>query len=218
VAHPHRHLRRRADLTRRPRHVSGAPDGDTWGIVDDHWLALLAAFDPANPERERERIIRRADRFLGELVGASGLDICAGLGRYHEGWPGLAQSFDDATCAAEAGTRLFGANRVYGLKELGIAALLTGASMSAKHELARSLLQPLDSEHELLVTVDAFLSNNLSPLATVGVLNIHRHTLAYRLEKVTRLIGLDPRKFQDAAQISAALLLQRMSDTTAPER
>ena len=29
---------------------------------------------------------------------------------------------------------------------------------------------------------------------------------------------LDPRKFQDAAQISAALLLQRMSDTTAADR
>jgi len=214
VAQTHRLQRSRADLIRRALETSGAPDTDAWGIVDDSWLALLAAFEPASAERERQQIARRVERFLGELVGSSGLDICAGLGRYHEGWSGLAQSFADATCAAEAGTRLFGPNRVYGLKDLGIAAFLTGASMSAKQELARSLLQPLDREPELLATIDAFFQHDLSPSATVGVLNIHRHTLAYRLEKVMRLVGLNPRRFQDAAQISAALLLQRMSRAT----
>jgi carbohydrate diacid regulator len=218
VAQTHRLQRSRADLIRRAFETSGSPDTDAWGIVDDRWLALLAAFDPARAEQERERLIRRVDRFVGELVGSSGLDICAGIGRYHAGWPGLVQSFADATCAADAGTRLVGPNRVYGLRDLGIAAFLTGASMSAKHELARSLLRPLDREPELLATIDAFLQHNLSPSATVGELNIHRHTLAYRLEKVTHLIGLDPRRFQDAAQISAALLLQRMSDVTACER
>ena len=218
VAQTHRLQRGRADLIRRALETSGAPDTDAWGIVDDRWLALLATFDPASAERERERIVRRVERFLGELGSSSGLDICAGLGRYHEGWPGLAQSFADATCAAEAGTRLFGANRVYGLKDLGIAAFLTGASMSAKQELARSLLQPLDREPELLATLGAFLEHDLSPAATVSILNIHRHTLAYRLEKVTNLIGLDPRRFQDAAQISAALLLQRMGDVTVSDQ
>ena len=218
VAQAHRRQRNRADLIRRALEASGDPDTDAWGIVDERWLALLAAFDPTSAERERNRIGRRVERFLGELGGSSEIEICAGLGRYHEGWPGLAQSFADATCAAEAGTRLFGANRVYALTDLGIAAFLTGASMSAKHELARGLLRPLESEPELLATLDAFLAHDLSPSATVGELNIHRHTLAYRLEKVTHLIGLDPRRFQDAAQISAALLLQRMSDASPSDR
>jgi carbohydrate diacid regulator len=218
LARTHRLERSRADLIRRALEVAGGPDTDAWGIVDDRWLALLAAFDPASADRDRERIARRVHRFIGELAGSPGLDICAGLGRYHAGWPGLAQSFADATCAADAGTRLFGANRVYGLKDLGIAAFLIGASMSAKHELARGLLKPLEHEPELLATLDAFLKHDLSPSTTVAELHIHRHTLAYRLEKVTHLIGLDPRRFQDAAQISAALLLQRMSDTTPSER
>jgi carbohydrate diacid regulator len=218
IARTHRLQRGRADLIRRALEASGAPDTDAWGIVDDRWLALLAAFDLSSADRERQRIVRRVERFLGELAGSSGLDVCAGLGRYHAGWTGLAQSFADATCAADAGTRLFGPNRVYGLKDLGIAAFLTGASMSAKHELARSLLQPLEREPELLATLAAFLKHDLSPSATVGELNIHRHTLAYRLEKVAHLMGLDPRRFQDAAQISAALLLQRMSDTTPSDR
>jgi carbohydrate diacid regulator len=218
VAQTLRLQRGRAELVRRALEASGSPDADAWGIVDDRWLALLAVLDPTSAEQERDRISRRVERFVGELAGSSGLEICAGVGRYHPGWQGLPQSFADATCAADAGTRLFGPNRVYSLKDLGVAAFLTGASMSAKHELARSLLHPLDREPELLATVDTFLTNNLSPQATVGTLNVHRHTLAYRLDKVTRLIGLDPRKFQDAAQISAALLLRRMSGPTVPDR
>jgi carbohydrate diacid regulator len=218
AAHAHRLQRGRADLIRRALEASGSPETDAWGIVGDRWLALLAVFDPADADHERQRMSRRVEQFIGELARSSGLNTCAGLGRYHEGWPGLTQSFADATCAADAGTQLFGPNRVYGLKDLGIAAFLTGASTSAKHDLARSLLRPLESEPELLATVETFLANNLSPLATVGVLSIHRHTLAYRLEKVTRLIGLDPRKFQDAAQISAAMLLLRMSVETTADR
>jgi carbohydrate diacid regulator len=211
VAQTLRLQRGRADLIRRALDASGSPDTDAWGIVDDRWLALLAVLDPTNVERERDRIGRRVEGFVGDLAGSSGLEVCAGIGRYHAGWQGLAASFADATCAADAGTRLFGPNRAYSLKDLGVAAFLTGASISAKREIARSLLQPLEREPELLATVDAFFANNLSPHATVGVLNVHRHTLAYRLDKVTRLIGLDPRKLQDAAQILAAMLLQRMS-------
>jgi carbohydrate diacid regulator len=37
---------------------------------------------------------------------------------------------------------------------------------------------------------------------------IHRNTLAYRLQKVILLTGLDPRRFEDAAQIHVALLLR----------
>ena len=187
AAHAHRLQRGRADLIRRALEASASPGADAWGIVDDRWLALLAVFDPVSAEAERGQIVRRVERFIRELEGTSRLKICAGLGRFHEGWPGLAQSFADATCAAEAGPRLFGPNRVYGLQDLGIAAFLTGASTSAKHELARSLLRPLEREPELMATVDAFLTNNLSPQATSGVLNVHRHTLAYRLDKVTRL-------------------------------
>lgn len=216
VAQANRLHRNRAELLRRALEAVGSPDSDAWGIVDDRWLALLAVVEPTDGERERDRLVRRAERFIDHLARSSGVAICAGLGRYHAGWHGLSQSFADATCAADAGTQLFGPNRVYGLRDLGIAAFLTGASESAKLELARGLLQPLDQEPELLATVEAFLANNLSPLAATRVLSVHRHTLAYRLDKVAHLIGLDPRKFQDAAQVAAALLLRQMSHETPP--
>jgi carbohydrate diacid regulator len=214
VAQAHRLRRGRAELIRQALDLVGSPDTDVWGIVDDRWLALLTAVDPDEYEGQRVRVARRVSQLIEELARSSGLAICAGLGRYHEGWQALGQSFSDATCAADAGTRMFGPNRIYGLKDLGVAAFLTDASPSAKRELAQGLLRPLDGEAELLVTVAAFLRNDLSPQVTARELTIHRHTLAYRLDKVHRLIGLDPRRFQDAAQISVALLIRRLSMQT----
>jgi carbohydrate diacid regulator len=217
VAQARRLQRGQAELIRQALDLTGAPVTDTWGIVDDRWLALLTVVDPDDPDTERVRITRRAGRLIEQLARSSGLAICAGVGRYHQGWLQLGQSFSDAACAADTGARLFGPNRVYGLKDLGIAAFLTDASAAAKRELAQGLLRPLDSELELLATLEAFLHHDLSPQATTRVLTIHRHTLAYRLDKIHRLIGLDPRRFQDAAQISAALLLRRLSTHTMPD-
>ncbi len=45
---------------------------------------------------------------------------------------------------------------------------------------------------------------------TARTLHIHRHTLAYRLEKIARLTGHDPRIFATAAQFSAALIVQQV--------
>jgi carbohydrate diacid regulator len=45
-------------------------------------------------------------------------------------------------------------------------------------------------------------------------LHIHRHTLAYRLDKITRLTGLNPRQFEDAVQLYAALLLWKMNSVS----
>jgi carbohydrate diacid regulator len=217
VARAHRLRRGCAELVRQALKLAESPDTDAWGIVDDRWLALLTVVDPEQPDGERVRITRRVVRFIDELARSSGLAICAGLGRHHEGWRNLRQSFSDATCAADAGTRLFGPNHVYSLRDLGVAAFLTDASSAAKCELAQGLLRPLAGEADLLATVETFLRNDLSPQATASVLTIHRHTLAYRLDKVHRLIGLDPRRFQDAAQISAALLLRRLSVLTSPD-
>ena len=41
--------------------------------------------------------------------------------------------------------------------------------------------------------------------------HIHRHTLMYRLAKIAQLSGRDPRQFEDAAALYAALLVSNMN-------
>lgn len=134
--------------------------------------------------------------------------ISLGIGRHHPGIQGLAKSYQDARAALSLGRRFHGTNQVHCLDELGIAAFVGIADESTKIDLAKHLLSPLDQETDLLTTLDAFFKENCCPSTTANKLSIHRNTLSYRLDKISWLTGLDPRRFDDAMQIRLALLLR----------
>lgn len=60
----------------------------------------------------------------------------------------------------------------------------------------------------LCQTLTEFLSCNKNHADTSARLNIHRHTLTYRLKKIHELTGLDPTEFKDAVVIYLALALR----------
>jgi carbohydrate diacid regulator len=152
---------------------------------------------------------KRAGHGLLEwMVRQTGTSVTIGIGRFHPGLPGLARSYQDARAALSLGRRLGLSQRVYCLDELGAAAFVGISDERTKLELAVRLLGPLDSEHGLLATLQAFFEENCCPSTTAKRLAIHRNTLSYRLDKVASLSGLDPRRFDDAIQIRLALLLR----------
>lgn len=144
------------------------------------------------------------------LRADTGASISIGIGRYHPGIRGLARSYQDARVALSLGCRFHDRNQVHCLDRLGIAAFIGVADEQTKIELATYLLSPLDHEPELLATLDAFFASDLSPSSTASRLSIHRNTLSYRVDKITSLTGINPRRFDDAVQIRLALLLRKL--------
>ncbi|MBW4463227.1 MAG: helix-turn-helix domain-containing protein [Nodosilinea sp. WJT8-NPBG4] len=155
-----------------------------------------------------EALKRAGDALLMRLREETGTTLSVGIGRYHPGLLGLARSYQDAQVALRLGRQFDGQNRVYCLDDLGIAAFACVADERTKVDLALHLLSPLDNELELINTLKVFFSENCAPITTAKRLCIHRNTLTYRLEKITSLTGLDPRRFDEAVQIRLALLLQ----------
>ncbi|AFZ32439.1 transcriptional regulator, CdaR [Gloeocapsa sp. PCC 7428] len=153
---------------------------------------------------------RAGDSLLLRLRNDTGTGVSIGIGRYHPGILGLARSYQDARMALSLGHHFNGNNQVYCLDRLGIAAFIGIADEQTKVELAKHLLTPLDSEPELLITIETFFEKNCSFSATAKQLSIHRNTLNYRLDKLTSLTGLDPRCFDHAVQIRLALLLRKL--------
>ncbi|PPS42307.1 CdaR family transcriptional regulator [Chroococcidiopsis sp. TS-821] len=153
---------------------------------------------------------RAGDSLLLRLRNDTGAAVSIGIGRYHPGILGLARSYQDARMALSLGHHFNGNNQVYCLDRLGIAAFIGIADEQTKVELAKHLLTPLDSEPELLMTIETFFEKNCSFSATAKQLSIHRNTLNYRLDKLTSLTGLDPRCFDHAVQIRLALLLRKL--------
>ncbi|WP_270181161.1 CdaR family transcriptional regulator [Alkalihalobacillus sp. CinArs1] len=61
-------------------------------------------------------------------------------------------------------------------------------------------------------TLTAFFENNLNIQQTSEAMFIHRNTLVYRLNKITKDTGYDPREFRDALTLQMALWMPESSD------
>lgn len=151
---------------------------------------------------------RAGQELLTWLESRTGTGVAIGIGRHHAGLAGLARSAQDAHAALSLGRQLNLPGRVFCLDDLGAAAFVGIGDQRTKLELAVRLLGPLDAEPDLLATLKTFFDQNCCPSTTAGTLAIHRNTLSYRLDKVTSLTGLDPRRFDDAIQMRLALLLR----------
>lgn len=169
-----------------------------------------AAEEVNNSWANLEALKRAATALLARLRNDTQASISVAIGRYHPGLRGLAQSYRDARAALTLGRRLRGTNRIHCLDDMGVAAFVGISDDRTKSELAQYLLGPLDHEPELLHTLSTFFAANCSPSATASDLAIHRNTLSYRLDKITSLTGLDPRRFDDAVQIRLALLIRSL--------
>jgi len=183
---------------------------DVFGFVDGRVLVVLAPVDPAAPDPRRRQLADDTQRLLTQLEARSGGKASAGIGRYSGGWQEIARSFDEARSALDTGVALFGPGHVYLTDALGAANFVGNADPALKRDLAQRLLGPLDIEQNLRTTLETFLRSNLSPSVTAAALHIHRHTLTYRLDKITRLTGCDPREFEAAVRFYVALLTERI--------
>jgi sugar diacid utilization regulator len=179
---------------------------DSYSWCGSRWLVLLAVVDPLKIETDRQELLAAVQRFLDMLNADRAAPASAGVGCYYAGWPALPRSFADAQFALELGSQIHGPGRVFLPKDLGLASFVCHADAALKTELAERLLQPLLDKADLLATLETFLNANLSSSQAARTLRIHRHTLDYRLNKIAQLTGLDPRHFDAAAQLLAALL------------
>jgi len=63
---------------------------------------------------------------------------------------------------------------------------------------------------ELVSTLETFLEHNGATGATASALFVHRHTIAYRLERVKELSGLDPALSEDRERLGLGLKAYRV--------
>jgi carbohydrate diacid regulator len=179
------------------------------------WANPGTILDGANATWANLAALKRAsEALLLHLHSDISESINIGIGRYHPGVGGMARSYQDARTALAVGQRCAAGYQVHCLNHLGIAAFVGSFDERTKLELATHLLSPLDHEPELLATLQVFFAQNCCPSATAGRLSVHRNTLAYRLQKVALLTGLDPRRFGDATQIHLALVLRSLEGSS----
>lgn len=114
------------------------------------------------------------------------------------------------SAATAASALTFGkpAQRLVHFEDVELIALLKNNPQS---ELDHFHSRTLDSlPEELCRTLNAFFESNCSASEAADRLNIHRHTLSYRLKKIEEKTGLNPADFPEAVHLYLALLLKNV--------
>ncbi len=73
-----------------------------------------------------------------------------------------------------------------------------------------ALLEPLDRHPDLLLTLEAYLSEDGDRRGTAAALHVHPNTLDYRLKRLVELTGLDPATTAGLQLLAAAASARRL--------
>jgi len=174
----------------------------------EQWKTLSASNNPAS-WADLEALKKASKKLISILVSDTKAEIKIGIGRYHPGRNGLPRSYQDAKVALTIGQRIEKKDTVICLTDLGLPALVYPDELT-KLEMARYLLNPLDYEPELLKSLEVYFANDCQLALASAILSIHRNTLGHRFDKIQSLIGLNPRRFEDAIQIRLALMVEKL--------
>jgi sugar diacid utilization regulator len=74
-----------------------------------------------------------------------------------------------------------------------------------------ALLDPLERNPDLLLTLDTYLAENLDRRRTAAALHVHPNTLDYRLKRIVGLTGLEPASTSGLQLLAAASMARRLA-------
>jgi sugar diacid utilization regulator len=196
----------------RPRHVVALITGEYPGALAQHMdgrvYALLPAVEGGSPGETQDAARRLATRL--QRYGAIGLssfyseiaDLPRGLQEAELVVDVLEQS--DGEITEDIGT---------GTYRLLFRVLASHPEeVRSFYEDTIAAIVRYDDQYgtDLVGTLDAYLENNCNMNATASTIYAHRHTVAYRLDRVRELTGLDPVRSEDRERLGLGLKAYRI--------
>jgi hypothetical protein len=97
---------------------------------------------------------------------------------------------------------------VYTLRDVLLEYQLTRPSVAL--DAMTGLLEPLERNPDLLLTLDAYLAEDTDRRRTAATLHVHPNTLDYRLKRIVELTGLDPATTAGLQLLGAASAARRL--------
>jgi sugar diacid utilization regulator len=87
------------------------------------------------------------------------------------------------------------------------------AHLEEFHEATIAPIARYDEQYrtELVGTLAAYLDHDCNMNATAAALYAHRHTIAYRLERIRELTGLDAARHDDRERLSLGVKIHRLT-------
>jgi carbohydrate diacid regulator len=156
--------------------------------------------------------VRELARRVAKLLrDRHGIVVHVGIGEAGSGVAALADSYADATAALRLGAHRIGRSiEILEIANLRVRQLLSSSSYRARARFTSSQLERLSRENDFAVlrqTVVAWCESGFNLVLTAQRLSIHRNTVIYRLDKISRLTTRDVREPSVAIALYLACLI-----------
>ncbi len=185
-------------------------NGDYLTALDENSVILIKELHDKDAYKELKNAAKTG---VDMLETEAMLNARAGYGTIIRELRNLSNSHKEAKMALEVGRIFYAGRQVISYEKLGIGRLVYQLPVSLCTMFMKEVFgtnhMPLDLDAETLATIDAFFENNLNLSETARQLFIHRNTLVYRIERISRLCGLDIRSFDDAVTFRIALMVAK---------
>lgn len=178
----------------------------------DTFVALVDELYSLEGQEMIDAIRNKSDEFhaLISKQFESADKVLISVGSFYRGREGAILSYEEARRALNLAISIGQTSKVYHIDDLGMIATLAGGNKKWQDNFVKRMLSKLIAEDYLLETVEVFFDQNMSLTQTSSELKVHRNTLLYRLDKIKKITGLDPRKFNDAMELKVALILHKV--------
>jgi sugar diacid utilization regulator len=196
------------------------------GPRSDNVILFLGSSESERPEdlpEQAQLLAKGVQRYVKGLL--PDLTISVGIGRHKKDPALLPDAYSEAGVALEIGHRIHGPSSVSTFEGAGTYKLLFRVLQENPEELEAfyaETLEPVvayDSRYgtELVQTLITYLGNDASTVRTAGDLFAHRHTIRYRLDRVSELTGLDVDKSEDRERLTLGIKAMQLLGRV-PER
>ena len=190
------------------RSLFGSEEGNLITEVDEKSIILIQALDEKVVYDDLEDT---AATIRDTLNTEAMIDVRVACGTIVDEISQVSRSFKEARMALNVGKIFYSGQRVHMYNTLGIGRLIYQLPENLCRMFIREVFtkqQPEDFDEETLSTIRMFFGNSLNVSETARQLFVHRNTLVYRLEKLSRSTGLDIRSFDDAVTFKIALMVE----------
>ncbi|MCM3762323.1 PucR family transcriptional regulator ligand-binding domain-containing protein [Alkalihalobacillus oceani] len=180
------------------------------GSVRHSLYVLLPVKDRTKPELKK-----MIGQFATGIKQVVQIDVSLGVGRTYSGVDGLRKSFREAEQAVVFGPVFWKDQPIIYFSNLGAYRLI--ALIENRDELEQFYEETvgplakndLDSELNLVETLEQYFKHNESLTETAKDLYIHVNTLKYRLQKIKTISGLNLQKTEEKLMLNMGLKIHR---------
>src|SRR5579859_1263379 len=189
------------------------PRGAISHTTDPTTLIILWPADSSGAADGAREFVMGLNSEATARSGSARARVRAGIGGFHAGLRGVSRSYLEAQQAIEAGRKLRPEAIVHSHDEVIPYLVLAQSSLLADRFVRDSLGPLLDpktrNRAQLTETLEAYLATGAVKDAA-SALDLHRHTVLYRLERVKELLGVDLDVPANRLRLQLALDLRKL--------